>query len=180
MTFRVTYATMSADDDALHEEYDRGIETARSWLGEDHGMHRERRAPPRHRRSGVRGTLPDRPRHRDRPLRVARHPTTCATPSPPRRRRSDWAATPWKERVAILERAADQISEHRSELAALMAMEVGKNRLEALGDVEESADLIRYYCHQMEAHDGFEIPDGAPRRRPRRPATSCGRTACGP
>ena len=41
-----------------------------------------------------------------------------------------------------------------------MAMEVGKNRLEALGDVEESADLIRYYCHQMEAHDGFAMPMG--------------------
>ncbi|MGH3167200.1 MAG: aldehyde dehydrogenase family protein, partial [Trebonia sp.] len=33
--------------------------------------------------------------------------------------------------------------------------EVGKNRLEALGDVEESADLIRYYCRQSEASDGF-------------------------
>jgi 1-pyrroline-5-carboxylate dehydrogenase len=72
----------------------------------------------------------------------------------------EWAATPWKERVAILERAADQISKHRSELAALMAMEVGKNRLEALGDVEESADLIRYYCHQMEVNDGFALPMG--------------------
>ena len=41
-----------------------------------------------------------------------------------------------------------------------MAMEVGKNRLEALGDVEESADLIRYYCHQMEANDGFALPMG--------------------
>ncbi len=36
-----------------------------------------------------------------------------------------------------------------------MTMEVGKNRLEALGDVEESADLIRYYCDQMEGNDGF-------------------------
>jgi 1-pyrroline-5-carboxylate dehydrogenase len=39
-------------------------------------------------------------------------------------------------------------------------MEVGKNRLEALGDVEESADLIRYYCHQMTEHDGFARPMG--------------------
>ena len=29
---------------------------------------------------------------------------------------------------------------------ALMAIEVGKSRLEALGEVEESADLIRYYA----------------------------------
>ncbi len=32
------------------------------------------------------------------------------------------------------------------EYGALMAIEVGKNRLEALGEVEESADLIRYYA----------------------------------
>jgi 1-pyrroline-5-carboxylate dehydrogenase len=29
--------------------------------------------------------------------------------------------------------------------------------LEALGDVEESADLIRYYCTQLESHDGFSF-----------------------
>src|SRR2546421_9188319 len=69
-----------------------------------------------------------------------------------------WASTPWKERVALLRRAADIISERNFELAALMAMEVGKNRLEALGDVAESADLIRYYCDQMEEHEGFEVP----------------------
>ncbi len=57
--------------------------------------------------------------------------------------------------MALLRRAADLISERSNELAALMAMEVGKNRLEALGDVEESADLIRYYCQQLEDNDGF-------------------------
>jgi len=41
-----------------------------------------------------------------------------------------------------------------------MAIEVGKNRLEALGDVEESADLIRYYCDQFVANDGFDHPMG--------------------
>jgi len=42
------------------------------------------------------------------------------------------------------------------ELAALMGIEVGKNRLEALGDVEETADLIRYYCDQLQANEGFD------------------------
>jgi len=41
-----------------------------------------------------------------------------------------------------------------------MAIEVGKSRLEALGDVEETADLIRYYCKSMEDKDGFEFPMG--------------------
>ena len=38
MSFRVTYATMSADDADLHDGYDRGIEAARARLGESHPL----------------------------------------------------------------------------------------------------------------------------------------------
>ena len=41
-----------------------------------------------------------------------------------------------------------------------MGYEAGKNRLECVGDVEESADLIEYYCDQIEQHDGFETTLG--------------------
>ena len=41
-----------------------------------------------------------------------------------------------------------------------MALEVGKNRMESLGDVQETADLIRYSCDQMEKNDGFIKPMG--------------------
>jgi 1-pyrroline-5-carboxylate dehydrogenase len=39
-----------------------------------------------------------------------------------------------------------------------MAMEVGKNRLEALGDVEETADLMRWNAKEMVDHNGFNVP----------------------
>ena len=61
----------------------------------------------------------------------------------------------------MLRRAADLISERQFLYAALMSFEVGKNRLEALGDVEETADLIRYYSDTMERHDGFVEPMGS-------------------
>ena len=67
----------------------------------------------------------------------------------------DWAARPWRERVALLRRAAELIRERKYELAALMAIEVGKSRLEAMGDAEESADLIDYYAAQVEEANGF-------------------------
>lgn len=70
---------------------------------------------------------------------------------------SDWYHTPWEERVALLRKAADLISERLFEMGAVMSLEVGKNRLEALGDVEETADLIRYYCDQMEENKGFTV-----------------------
>jgi len=66
-----------------------------------------------------------------------------------------WARLPWRERVATLRRAATLIRERKYELAAIMALEVGKSRLEAMGDAEESADLIDYYAQQVEDADGF-------------------------
>ena len=58
----------------------------------------------------------------------------------------------------MLRRAADLIEEHGFDLSALVSLEVGKNRLEAMGDVTETADLVRYYCEQMESNDGFDRP----------------------
>src|SRR5919109_3797702 len=34
--FRVTYATMKADNEELQSAYDRGIDVAKSWLGKRH------------------------------------------------------------------------------------------------------------------------------------------------
>ena len=41
------------------------------------------------------------------------------------------------------------------DLAAVTTLEVGKNRLEALGDVFEAPALIRYTCDQLESNQGF-------------------------
>jgi 1-pyrroline-5-carboxylate dehydrogenase len=71
---------------------------------------------------------------------------------------AEWAATPWRQRCEILDRAADLISQRSVVDGAALAWENGKSRLEAIGEVEESADLIRYYTHAMREHDGFEVP----------------------
>src|SRR5690606_10577240 len=36
-----------------------------------------------------------------------------------------------------------------------VALEVGKNRMEAIGEVQETADLVNWYCDQMEQNAGF-------------------------
>ncbi len=61
-----------------------------------------------------------------------------------------WRDTPWQERVSLLRKVADLISERLFDIAAADSLEVGKNRLESLGDVEEAADFIRSYCAVME------------------------------
>ncbi|HEX4954926.1 MAG TPA: aldehyde dehydrogenase family protein [Thermoanaerobaculia bacterium] len=66
-----------------------------------------------------------------------------------------WRAKPWRERAAILRRAAEEIGARNFELAAWMVHEVGKTRLEAMAEVEESADLLRYYAERLEANGGY-------------------------
>jgi 1-pyrroline-5-carboxylate dehydrogenase len=71
-----------------------------------------------------------------------------------------WSRTSWQERVALLRKAADLMDQRLFEIGAAMAMEVGKNRMEALGDVAETADLVRYACYQMEKNDGYVVEMG--------------------
>jgi 1-pyrroline-5-carboxylate dehydrogenase len=67
----------------------------------------------------------------------------------------EWRHRPLQERVAILRRAADLIRERVMELAAVVALEVGKNRVESVGEVEEAADLISIYCDAIEREHGY-------------------------
>jgi 1-pyrroline-5-carboxylate dehydrogenase len=67
----------------------------------------------------------------------------------------DWSHLPWQERVAIMRRAAALIRERKFRLAAILILEAGKNRVEAIGEVEEAADMIDTYTAQMEASNGF-------------------------
>lgn len=157
--FRVTYATMTADNEEMHKAYEQGIETARSWLGKAHPFYVNGEA-----RQGEGVDEERSPIDRDvvigtfaRATRLDAQDAIAAA----RGALPGWSLMPWQDRNAIMSRAADLISERRSELAALMAIEVGKSRLEALGDVEETADLIRYYVHQMEEHDGFSFKMGS-------------------
>jgi 1-pyrroline-5-carboxylate dehydrogenase len=70
----------------------------------------------------------------------------------------EWARRPWQERLAIMRKAAQLIRERKFDLAAVMSLEVGKSRLESMGDAEESADLIDYYAQQVEDANGFVRP----------------------
>ncbi|MBN9453327.1 MAG: aldehyde dehydrogenase family protein [Bosea sp.] len=70
----------------------------------------------------------------------------------------EWGSRPWKERVALVRRVADRLSDHKYEVAAACIREVGKSFGEAMGEVEEAIDLVRYYSDQLEANDGFYRP----------------------
>jgi 1-pyrroline-5-carboxylate dehydrogenase len=154
---KITYATLRNDNEQLHANYDAGLLAAKGELGGTHGLFINGAWRPAEvtfeKRSPIDGSLVGHVAEGTREdVRDAIAAARAAAPG--------WARTPWLERIAVMRRMADLISERQMELAALMAIEVGKNRLEALGDVEETADLIRYYCDAIAANDGFDHPMG--------------------
>ena len=154
--FRVTYATMSADNEELHKGYDEGIEQAKKWIGQQHPFYVNGEA-----RTGTGYNAERSPIDSEMVIGEFAQGTRQDAKDAIAAARDFfpiWSTTPWQERVRIMNKAADLMSENRNELSALMAMEVGKNRLEALGDVEESADLIRWNAHAFEENDGFRVP----------------------
>ena len=109
------------------------------------------RGPGAGRRGHVRAAVPDRPgRSSSAASRSGTREDVRDAIAAARAAQPAWAARGWTERLTLLRRAAELISERQMEYAALMAIEVGKNRVEALGEVEESADLIRYYAQTAE------------------------------
>src|SRR5207249_4001951 len=59
-------------------------------------------------------------------------------------------------RVRTIQRAADRISERKYAYAALLSFENGKNRYEAMADIDEAADLLRWYATEMIRNQGYE------------------------
>ena len=41
------------------------------------------------------------------------------------------------------------------DIAAALSLEVGKNRMEALGEAQETVDFFRYYADDFESHAGL-------------------------
>jgi 1-pyrroline-5-carboxylate dehydrogenase len=66
-----------------------------------------------------------------------------------------WGRTDWRKRVAALRQFARELDRNKHELALAVMYEVGKNRLEALGETEEAVALVEYYCDEMEKRNGF-------------------------
>ncbi|HZB78738.1 MAG TPA: aldehyde dehydrogenase family protein, partial [Actinomycetota bacterium] len=154
--FRITYATLSADNEDLQRNYDEAVERARAELGKEWPFvvnGEERWTDEKY----------EEPSPIDSSIIVGRfsqastHDVEDAVEAA-KGFSLEWERIGWKERVRILRNVADIMEDRLFDLAALMAYEVGKSRLEALGDVQETAELIRWNCDEMEKHDGFRVP----------------------
>ena len=66
-----------------------------------------------------------------------------------------WCNTSYQKRTKIFRNCADIFSSRKFFLAAMMTFENGKNRIESMGDVDESIDFMRFYALQLEKNEGF-------------------------
>jgi len=151
---KITYTSSQTDLVAFHEYFDQALEALEGELGREYPIY-----------IGGEAITVDAPKltdtspvDRDKVLglfQLATRDHVDQAVAAANAAKKGWAGTPWEERVAKLRKAAELLRERKFRIAALMGWEVGKNRLEAMGDVEESADLIDYYCDSMVEHSGY-------------------------
>ncbi len=151
--FKLTYGTMFNPPESLHTNFDKAVAKFRSEMGKDvpmiiNGQDRFTEAK-----------FDDRsPINTDWLLGTFQKGGVAEGQEALKAARDTagkWGAMKWQDRVKILRKSAAQIEKRLYEIAAIVSMEIGKNRMEALGDVQETADLIYYYCDQMEVNNGY-------------------------
>ncbi len=156
--FKLTYATMFNPPEEFHTRYETALAKIKAEMGREHGMiigGKEILAAEK---------FQDRsPINQDWVLGVFQKGTVehgRQALEAARRAFYGWSRLAWKERVRLMRKAADVIDKRIYEFGAVLSLEVGKNRTEALGDAAETADLIRYSCDRIEANKGFVVPMG--------------------
>lgn len=155
MTFKLTYATMSNPPQELHDQYDLALKATLANLGKEYPMFingQERFSQEKHKAYSPINTSLHLASFQKGTVQDAQDAVAAAKAAFPA-----WRATPWQERVALMRKFADIVDRRIFEYGVAVSLEVGKNRMEALGDVAEMSDLVRWPCLMMEKNNGYKI-----------------------
>jgi 1-pyrroline-5-carboxylate dehydrogenase len=156
--FKITYSGMNADLTEVHKEFDAAMVELRKNLGAE--------VPSIINGKEIRtGKFTQKLNPANTSEVIAKFHAVDASHldeafSTAKAAQKKWSATAWTERVKLIRKAAEIIRDRKMKIAGMMTLEVGKNRMESLGDAEESADLLDYYAQQMEDANGFIQPLG--------------------
>ncbi len=159
MTFKLTYSTMFNPPEEMHARFERALAEVKAGLGASHPMYIDGRDVEAG--QGVARTSPI-----DDRVVTGRFPSGGAADveaavAAARRAFDTWRRTPTAERLAVARRVADLIEERVYTIGAALAIEVGKNRMESLGEAQETADFFRGYADEFERNGGYDrrLPD---------------------
>ena len=156
--FKLTYSTMFNPPEELHKGFDRAVGKVKANFGKEYGMIIDGKdvfADDKYEDHSPVNTdwvLAVMQKGNATQAKMAIDAAHKAFPA--------WSRTPWQKRVQLVRKAAANIEKRIFELGAAMALEVGKNRMESLGDVQETADLMYFSAQMMEENDGFIKPMG--------------------
>ena len=151
--FKLTYATMFNPPEGLHVRFEETLKKVKASLGKEYGMligGQDRLADEKFEDRSPADTglvLGVFQKGSERDARNALAAARKAFPA--------WSRMKWQDRVALMRKASSLIEERIFEFGVAMSLEVGKNRMESLGDAQETADLISYACDQMEKNNGY-------------------------
>ncbi|MDH3439210.1 MAG: aldehyde dehydrogenase family protein [Gammaproteobacteria bacterium] len=143
----------------MHERFDAALENTRANTGQDHG----------HLVDGndvVTGDLHDDLSPINTGWVLGRFPEASpdvvdAAVAAAKNAFPGWRDTKSEERIRILRKVGELIEERVYDISAAIALEVGKNRMEAIGEVQETAEFFYQYCDIFESRQGFveQLPD---------------------
>jgi len=159
MTFKLTYATMFDPPEELHTRFEAAMKRVRAQLGGSHPLYIAGSD-----RSGPAFLEKHNPADQEQLLgRFAAAGTAEADAALNAAHRAfpNWKRTPARVRAQLLRRVGELIADRVYDIAAALTLEVGKNRMEALGEAQEAADFFQTYCDDFERAGAFErvLPD---------------------
>ncbi|HYL03399.1 MAG TPA: aldehyde dehydrogenase family protein [Steroidobacteraceae bacterium] len=159
MGFKLTYATMFDPPEELHQRFEATLARTLRALGARHGLHIGGEDRPAERSSPKMNPADNRQLLGE--FAAAGAAEAEAALQAAHGAWHGWRATPYGARAELLRRVGRLIEERVYDIAACLTLEVGKNRMEALGEAQEAADFFCTYCDDFERHHGFEraLPD---------------------
>lgn len=78
---------------------------------------------------------------------------------------ASWSERPARERADILLRASELLNQRRDEIAPVLAAEAGKRLPEAVGELNFSAEYIRWFAEEVRRPQGTVFTEEDPARR---------------
>ncbi len=154
-----TYASLGSLGEEFHQTFDAALKEVRGRLGATHPLFIEGKAV-KAKAGTFTDTAPADTRMVLGKFQLGGREETRKSVTSAKAVFPAWGNLAWRQRVALLRKAAELMTQRQFEFAALLSLEVGKNRFEAIAEVSEAIDLILYYCHQVEGHEGYELPMG--------------------
>ncbi len=156
MSFKLTYSTMFDPPAELHTRFEDAMARTLRLLGKSHALHIGGEDRP-----GAKSAVSHNPADQDQVLgefAIASAQDADAAVKAAARAWKGWKDMPTAKRMQLLHRVGDLIAERVFDIAAALTLEVGKNRMEALGEAQETADFFHLYSEEFEKLGAFDRP----------------------